>query len=233
MANDLDPKYYFEDLEDGAKQLIETLPFNLLSENATVIIAVSQEGVFFADKIAKALNVPMDILLTEPILAGNNSELAVAMISEIEEVVIHKALTDAFEIDDDYIYNEAKRKYEDEILTYVQKYRKGEPLRSLKGKYVVLVDECIETALTMMVSLKSVIAKEAKNIYIATPILEQSVYENLLSVSDSVFCPHKIQDYISIEYYYKNFEPLTFEEIETIVEAQIHTKKNEEIQGTL
>ena len=182
---------------------------------------MSEGGVYFADKIATTLNAQMDILLTEPILAPNNLELAIAMISETEEVVIHKALTDAFEINEDYVYSEAHRKYEEEVLSYVYKYRKGKDLVSLHGKYVVLADECIETGLTMMVALKSVIARGAKNIYIATPILDKVVYQNLLTVCDGVFCPHKIQDYISIEYYYKDFEPLTFEEIEEIVEAQM------------
>ncbi len=224
MPKDLDPNYYFKDREDASNQLIETLPVELLSQNETVVIGVSEGGVYFADKIAKKVNAQMDILLTEPILAPNNPELAIAMISETEEVVIHKALTDAFDINEDYVYAEAHRKYEEEVLSYVYKYRKGKDLVSLKGKYVILADECIETGLTMMVALKSVIEREAKNIYIATPILDRAVYQNLLTVCDGVFCPHKIQDYISIEYYYKNFEPLTFEEIEEIVEVQMNKK---------
>jgi len=226
MPNDLNHNYYFDDREDASRQLIEVLPLALLSEKDTVVIGVSEGGVFFANKIAKKLNAQMDILLTAPILAPNNPELVIAMISETEEVVIHKALTDAFEINEDYLYSEAQRKYEDEVLAYVYKYRKGKNLVSLKGKYVVLADECIETGLTMMVALKSVIARGAKNIYIASPILDKEVYQNLLTVCDGVFCPHKIQDYISIEYYYKNFAALTFEEIEALVE--VHMNKSHE-----
>ena len=193
------------------------LPEELLKKNETVVIGVSEEGVYFADQIAKAMAVQMDILLTEPILAPNNSELAIAMVSETEEVVMHKALIDAFEINEDYVYGEAHRKYEEEVLTYVYKYRKGKDLVSLEEKHVVLVDECIETGLTMMVALKSVIARGAKNIYIATPMLDQTVYQNLLTVCDGVFCPHKIKDYISIEYYYKEYERLKSEEILSII----------------
>jgi putative phosphoribosyl transferase len=149
------------------------------------------------------------------------------MISETEEVVMHKALVDAFNINEDFVYSEAHRKYEEDVLTYVYKYRKGKDLLSLEGKYVVLADECIETGLTMMVALKSVIARGAKNIYIATPILDTTVYQNLLTVCDGVFCPHKIQDYISIEYYYQNFEVLDFDEICAIVEAQEKNKITE------
>lgn len=220
MPSDSNPNAYFEDREDASKQLIETLPIELLSKNETVVIGVSEGGVYFVDQISKAIDAQMDILLTEPILAPNNPELVIAMVSETEEVVMHKALVDAFEINEDYVYGEAHRKYEEEVLSYVYKYRKGKDLISLQGKYVVLADECIETGLTMMVALKSVIARGAKNIYIATPILDKGVYENLLTVCDGVFCPHKIQDYISIEYYYKDFQRLNFEEISSMVNYQ-------------
>ncbi|HSR73941.1 MAG TPA: phosphoribosyltransferase family protein [Sulfurovum sp.] len=220
MPSDLSPNSYYENREDAARQLIEMLPAELLAKNETVVIGVSQEGVYFADQIATAMDVQMDILLTEPILAPNNPELAIAMVSETEEVVMHKVLIDAFEINEDYVYGEAHRKYEEEVLTYVYKYRKGKDLVPLQGKYVVLVDECIETGLTMMVALKSVIARGAKNIYIATPMLDQTVYQSLLTVCDRVFCPHKIRDYISIEYYYKKYERSDFEETLSIVNAQ-------------
>ena len=220
MPSDLNPNVYFEDREDASKQLIETLPIKLLSKNETVVIGVSEGGVYFADQISKAIDAQMDILLTEPILAPNNPDLVIAMVSETEEVVMHKALIDAFEINEDYVYGEAHRKYEEEVLSYVYKYRKGKDLISLEGKYVILADECIETGLTMMVALKSVIARGAKNIYIATPILDKGVYQSLLTVCDGVFCPHTIQDYISIEYYYKDFERLNFEEISSMVNNQ-------------
>ncbi len=232
MQSNSDHNIYFKDREDAVIELIDTLPLELLQENETVVIGVSKGGVYFADKIAKIVHSQMDILLTEAILAPNNSELAIAMISETEEVVMNKALIDSFGINEDYVYGEAQRKYDEEVLSYVYKYRKGKDLVSLTGKYVVLVDECVETGLTMMVALKSVIARGAKNIYIATPILDKSVYENLLNVCDGVFCPHKIQDYISIEYYYKNFDPLTFDDISEIIDSYEHRIKTEKAEET-
>jgi putative phosphoribosyl transferase len=228
MPSDLDRNVYFEDREDAAKQLIETLPLELLRENETVVIGVSEGGVYFADRIAQAIDAQMDILLTEPVVAPNNPEVTIAMVSETEEVVMHKALVDSFEINEDFVYNEAQRKYDEEVLGYVYRYRKGKDLVSLKGKYVILADECIETGLTMMVALKSVISREAKNIFIATPILDKSVYENLLAICDGVFCPHKIQDYISIEYYYRVFKQSDFEEILEIVASYEKHKKETE-----
>jgi len=218
MQSNSDHNTYFENREDAASQLISTLPTELFDDKDPVVIAVSEGGVYFADKIVKEKACEMDILLTEAILAPNNADLAIAMVSETEEVVMHKALIDSFGISEDYVYGEAQRKYDEEVLSYVYRYRKGKDILPLEGKYVVLVDECVETGLTMMVALKSVIARGAKDIYIATPILDRAVYENLLSVCDGVFCPHTIQDYISIEYYYKNFDPMSFEEISDILD---------------
>jgi len=226
MQDVSDRKVYFEDRKDAAGQLIETLPLELLGESETVVIGVSEDGVYLADQVARAAGVQMDILLTEPISAPNNPEVAIAMISETEEVVMHKALIDAFDIHEDFVYNEAQRKYDEEVLGYVYRYRKGKDLVSLKGKYVVLVDACIETGLTMMAALKSVINRGAKNIFIATPILDRSVYESLLSICDGVYCPHRIKDYISIEYYYRNFRDADFDEILNIM--AFHEKRQSE-----
>ncbi len=233
MSSGLDHNSYFVNRKDAVAKLIETLPLELLKDNETVIIGVSEGGVYFADQIAKMADAQMDILLTEAIVAPKNPELAIAMVSETEEVVMHKALIDSFGISEDYVYSEAQHTYEEEVLDYVYKYRKGKELLSLKGKYVVLVDECIETGLTMMVALKSVIAREAKNIYLATPILDKVVYENLLSVCDGVFCPYKVQDYISIEYYYKDFRRPDFEEISEIVKQQEKRSREKQIYKKL
>jgi len=226
MLQDLNSSAIFEDRSAAAKALIEVIPSTLFELSNTIIIGVSEGGVYFAEKISRAFGAEMDILLTEPIMAPNNAELAIAIVSETEDMVMNKALIDAFEIDEDYVYSEANRKYEETILSYVYRYRKGIPLQSLRGKHVILVDESIETGLTMTVSLKSMIEMGVKSIYVAAPVLDQTVYDNLLNLCDGVFCPNRIRDYISIEYYYERLEKLDFETLEKIIEENGITNIN-------
>ena len=207
----------YENREAAAKELVELIPKATFKASDTVVIGVSEAGVFFAEYISQALKADMNILLTEPIVAPNNNELVIAMVSETEDMVMHKPLIDSFGIDEDYIYGEASRQYEEAVLSHIYKYRKGIRLPDLKGKQIVLVDECIETGLTMMVALKSMIEMGVKSVYVAVPILDQSVYENLLALCDGVFCPHQIEHYISIEYYYKTPEELDFNNLENII----------------
>ncbi len=208
----------FENREDAVCQVIEQLSLNIsLMNNNIIVLGVSEGGTFFANELAKKLDAPMDILLTERIYSYLNSDLTIAIVGETEEIVIHRALTEAFDIPKDYIYNEAYSKYSNEILTYIKKYRQGDRLRSLEGKYVILTDECVETGLTMMAAVKTAISLGAKNIFIAVPVLDNFVYESLVTICDNIFCPHKIDDYISIEYYYKELKPFSFDEIKEIM----------------
>lgn len=214
----------FKNREEATEKLITELPLKIFNLDNIIVLGVSEGGVYFANKLAKKLGCPMDILLTEPIYSLVNPELIIAMVGETEEIVMHKALIDAFDISKDYIYSEAQRKYSENILGYIQKYRHGDSLQDLDEKYVILTDECVETGLTMMTAVKTAISLGAKNIFIATPILDQVVYENLVTVCDNIFCPHKIDDYIAREYYYESLEPFGFDDIKKIMKER---KNNE------
>jgi len=207
----------FKNREEAFNELLSEIPLELFTLDETIVLGVSEGGVYFAEELSKKLHCSMDILLTESIYSSVNKELVVAMVGETEEIVMHKALIDAFNIPIDYIYGEADTKYQKNILSYIHKYRKGKRLDRLDNKYVILVDECVETGLTMMTAVKTVISLGAKNIFIAVPILDNVVYKNLVTICDNIFCPHKVDDYIAIEYYYENVESFGFEKIEPIM----------------
>jgi len=203
----------FKNREEAFSQLVEEFPLSVFSLDETIILGVSEGGVYFAEQLSKKLNCRMDILLTESIYSKTNNKLVIGMVGETEEVVYHKALIDSFDISMDYVYAEADKKYHENILSYINKYRQGQTLEGLENKYVILVDECAETGLTMMTAVKTAISLGAKNIFIAVPILDNVVYNNLLTICDNLFCPHKIDDYVSIEYYYEEIIPFGFDEI--------------------
>ncbi len=208
---------YFKDREDAALQLYDSIPLEFFNNRDLLVVALSEGGVIVADIMAKKLKCGMDILLSESICAPNNPELSIAKVTETQDVLIHTALVDSFGIEEEFVYKEAKRVYEEKIISHLYKYRKGENLQSVKGKAVILVDECVETDFTAAVAVKSMVDLDAKNIYIATPVMDLSSYENLMQISDGVFYVHRIKDYISIEYYYENLEKPEFSELERIL----------------
>jgi len=229
MINILESNY-FKDREDASAQLVNSIDIKNFDASNTVVIGISEDGVYFADRLAREIDCMMDILLSEPIKAPNNEETTIAMISETKEVVMNKSLINAFDISEDFVYTTAQQRYDDSVVSYVYRYRKGEDILPLDGKDVILTDECVESGLTMMVSIKSVIQRGAKNVYIATPILDKSVYHNLLTVCDGVFCPHIIEHYISVEYYFEQFPPIEFKDIVKMIDFYANKRYNDTIQ---
>ena len=219
MPRNSDSKILFHDRFDAADQLIEAMPMESLKEQQVSVLAISEGAVPIADRVAQALGAPMDLFFSEPIPAPNNPDLPIARISETQTLVMHRALVEAFGIDEEYVYSEAKRRHDDAILSRIYRYRHGAPIRPVVDRVVVLVDACVETGLTALTAIKSMIEAGAQNVYIAVPILDASVRDNLITVCDGVYSPHTIQDYIAIDYYYDHLEPLTEETIERILQT--------------
>jgi putative phosphoribosyl transferase len=217
--------YIFKNREDALSKLIDILPINILPSDNTVVVGISNGGLYLANGLASFLDSKLDILLTEPILSEVNPDLAVAMIGESEEIVMNHTLIDVFDISKDYIYTQAYIKYEKEILKNIDRYRDGLVLDGLSNKFVVLVDESVETGLTMMTAIKTVIALGAKNVFIAVPILDNLVYKSLIEISDDIFCPNRVDNYISIECYYKNLEPFSSKEVGEIMQKRKKSKQ--------
>ena len=104
---------------DAAIKLRDVIPMQKLKEESWNIIGVSKGGLELGFNIRDRLSNKLDFIFSEAIMAPNNSECEVARVSESEEIVINEDLVSSFEIQYDYIYGEAHRKHEEEILTCV------------------------------------------------------------------------------------------------------------------
>ncbi|MBA1432301.1 MAG: phosphoribosyltransferase [Epsilonproteobacteria bacterium] len=211
-------KNMLDNREDAAKKLIDIMPMQKLKEEAWSIVAVSKGGLDLGRHIKGKLKNPLEILFLEAIMAPNNSECEVARVSETEEIVLNESLIEAFEIQYDYIYGEAHRKHEEDILSYIYRYRKGQPFPSMQNRVVLLVDEGSETGTKFMTALKTVLNQKPKAVYIAVPVLPKDVLEVLETFVDDIFFLYDIDDYVETDLYYKNLEIIDDEEIEKILE---------------
>ncbi|MDQ7067225.1 MAG: phosphoribosyltransferase family protein [Sulfurimonas sp.] len=206
------------DRKDAATKLLDVIPMNKLKEEEWDIVAVSRGGLEVAAGIKGKLPNNLEILFLEAIMAPNNPECEIARVSETEEIVINEALVSAFEIQYDYIYGEAHRKHEENILSRIYQYRKGKPFPSMKNRVVMLVDDGSESGSKFMTALKTILAQAPKAVYIAVPVLPSDVLETLEPFVDDIFFLHDIDDYVETALYYEHLEPMNDEQIEKILE---------------
>jgi putative phosphoribosyl transferase len=213
MSQDLDFSSYFKDSADASSQLIDILPQSRMQDDDWLIIATKLSAIPLANMISLKLNLNYDILFNEPIISPNNKECEIAIVSEIEEIVIDEALVNSFEINLDYIYGQARRLHEEKIMPKVYKFRKGELNNSLKDRNILFVDFGCETGFNIISCIKSAIKTGVKSVMYATPIMAKDVYESLELLTDEIFCVKKIENYVNVDFYYKKMQKVSQDDI--------------------
>jgi putative phosphoribosyl transferase len=223
MPTNLDSDtFLFLDREDAANELLDILPKEFMKKEDWILLALSSGSVKIVDIISKELDLDFDLLFMAAIYAPNNDECQIAKVSENEEIVIHQNLVDSFGISLDYIYGEAQRKYQDDLLDCQYRYRKSLGISNLKNRNVLLVDEGCETGLRAVCALKAVLALGAKKVSLATPVIAEDLYHNLDLKLDKIYTNHVIKDFIRVEYYYERLEELKKKEVKKILEKNVN-----------
>ncbi len=184
------------------------------------LVAVSTGGLELAYYVNKRLLLPLDILISASITAPHNPECEIARVCETEEMVIHEALCDSFDIQLDFVYGEATRKHEEVILPNMYKYRKGRHFESKKGKTVVIFDDGSETGLKLMLAIKAILSQKPKAVYVAVPVLPQEVLDAIEPLVDEIFFLKEIENFKETAYYYEKLESVNDETVENILKKE-------------
>ena len=198
----------FNDRYDALNKLLDIIPMKNLIKDNTLLIAISAGGLLFANEICKKTNLSLDFLFTEPIFAPKNPDCKIAIVSETMDIAINETLVNAFDISYDFIYGEAQRKYEEKILPDIYKYRKGENISSLNKKYILIIDEGIETGLSINIAIKSCIKKGVNGIMVAAPVISDDVTLFLDECADIVYSVYRPKHFVNTKHYFKNIEKI-------------------------
>ncbi|MDR2080961.1 MAG: sodium:proton antiporter [Campylobacteraceae bacterium] len=224
--------YMFASYEEAAAALLEILPVHQMEDEDWILMALSLASVPMANFISNNTGLSFDIMFSEPLFAPNNPECIIGVVSESEEIVTQNALIDSFGIKLDYIYGEAKRKYEESILKKIYKYRKGASLAELKGRGVLLLDIGCESGMRALASMKTAISEKAKSASFAVPVIAQNTAAMLESEVDGLFCLSRIANFVNTDFYYKSKEEdLNCEEILDILKSNKHYISFQKSQG--
>ncbi|MCG3686336.1 phosphoribosyltransferase [Aliarcobacter butzleri] len=209
-------KIFFKNREVAAYKLLDILPIDSMRLEDWTVIASSYGGFEIAKIVASSLNGKFDIMFSSKIYAPNNEDCEIAVVTEHEEVLIHDELLKSFEISLDYVYSKSKLIFEESIKERVNKFRKGKQIEALENKNVLIVDEGINTGLTIMACIKTAINLKAKSISVAVPVLPTLSISSIEAIADDLYFIKKLDHFVEIDFYYDSLEELSFEDIEKI-----------------
>jgi predicted phosphoribosyltransferase len=176
---------YFSDRVEAGKRLASAMR-DFDGKNG-IVLAIPRGGVVVGYEIAKALSLPLDVIIPRKIGAPDNPELAIGAMTEDGTIILDDNLITYIGVQRDYIKAESERQ-KHEIERRLKLYRQNEPYPSLKGLDVVIVDDGIATGSTMKAALASVKNRGASTVTVAVPVGPPSTIKELKKQADRVVC---------------------------------------------
>jgi putative phosphoribosyl transferase len=171
-----------------------------------IIFAIARGGVEVAYEVARALNVPMEVLVVRKLGSPQNSELGVGAISESGVVEIDSNALDSLGISREKIKS-VYRQEKKELSRRIRLYRQGKRLPSLLGKTVILIDDGLASGVTANAAITTLKSLNPRYLIFGVPI---AAYESTVSIGkrvDDLICIDSISGLRAISLYYHDFKP--------------------------
>jgi putative phosphoribosyl transferase len=200
----------FADRVDAGRRLVSAL--RSLVDKDAIVLAIPRGGVVVGYEVAKALDLPLDVIIPRKIGAPDNPELAIGAMTDDGTVLLDNKLVEYLRVSEDYIQKESETQNL-EIQRRLKLYRGEIPYHSLKNRDVILVDDGIATGSTMKAALASVRKKRAKTVVIAIPVGPPSTIRELEKEADRVVCLHTPESFYAIGQFYEDFTQTQDEEV--------------------
>jgi len=184
---------------------------------ADLVLGLPRGGVIVAAEVARALHLPLDVLLVRKIGHPWHREFAVGALGEDgvavldEEAIGPNALLRA-EL-------EAVIKEEKERLRSYQARFHPNGAPAFAGKTVLLVDDGLATGATMEAGVLSVRKQNARSIVVAAPVASAHAVERLARVADEVRVLKMDPNFEAVGQYYDAFAQTTDEEVLEVLKA--------------
>jgi putative phosphoribosyl transferase len=195
----------FKNRYDAAMRLIPLL--NKYKNEEGIVLAVPRGGVPIGYYIAKAYNLPLELLLTKKIGHPVNSELAIGAVSIDEQII-----DDRFNIPEAYIENETK-KIRESLKERNKKFMGNRKPLEVKNKIVIIVDDGIATGNTLLAAIQMMKQKKAKKIIIAVPVAPYETANKIKEQVDDFICLYAPEDFWGVGQFYDDFSQVSDEEV--------------------
>ena len=203
----------FHDRFDAGMQLADAL-VKYKNEKNVIVMVIPRGALQIGQILHEKLGLPLDIIVTKKISHPINMELAIGAVGPESEYVITES---AAEIDPAYIKDE-RRKLEQAIEKKYVRYRGRRKKPDLKDKTVIIVDDGIATASTMIAAIHVIRKQKAAKIVVAVPVGQTDTVAAIAREADEMICLMRPAVFYAVGQFYENFVQVEDEEAIAILE---------------
>jgi predicted phosphoribosyltransferase len=217
-----DRTYVFVDRADAGRRLARLLLDYQAQE--VHLFAIPAGGVPVAAQIARALQIPVDLVIVRKVQIPWTTEAGFGALNPAGEAIFNEELLRRLPLSPQEIDTQVKKTAATMRQREVR-LRGGRPYPDLAGRAVILVDDGLASGYTMRAAIRFLKAKGAGKIIVAVPTGSARTVQDLLPLADELICLN-VRGGLSfaVAEAYENWYDLTEEEVLKILDSLIPGK---------
>ena len=206
----------FRDRAEAGQMLAERL--SVADPGNTIVIALPRGGLPVAAEIAVRHGLPLDVALVRKVGVPRQPELALAAVSDGEEMtlVVNEDVASGLRMERSEIEALARRELP-ELARRRKLYCGDRPALPLEGRTAIVVDDGVATGATARLALRLIRRRGARRIVLALPVAPPETLADLGLEADQVVCLETPRHFISVGSYYRDFRQVSDGEVVRIL----------------
>ena len=203
----------FKDRKDAGRKLAAAL--QKYKDTDALVLAIPRGGVELGCEITLALHCSFSLLICRKLPYPNNPESGFGAMAEDGSLYINRlAASYVSESEIERIIQEQAREIERRIAIL----RNGQPLPSLKGRTVILVDDGIAMGSTMHAAVTLCRKQEAAKVIVAVPVASRQAIAEFSQLADEIIVLESPLDFHAVAQVYEHWYDVSDAEVLSLIE---------------
>ena len=210
----------FNDRRDAGRKLARKLSA-YANPSDVVVLALPRGGVPVAYEVALALNAPLDIFIVRKLGVPGHEELAMGAIATGGARIINQDIVRTFNIPQGLVEAVVKQELK-ELERRERAYRGDRPMREIRDRTVILIDDGLATGASMHAAIMGLRAKDPARIVVAVPTAARETCEAFKNKVDEIICATTPEPFYGVSRWYEDFSQTTDKEVQMLLEQASH-----------
>lgn len=169
-----------------------------------IVLGLPRGGVPVAFEVAKALRLPLDVMVVRKLRAPGQPELAIGAIASGDISVLNEDIAplvcDAVQLRAELLHQSQELQHRETF------YRNGRLPLDIKRRTVILVDDGAATGASMRAAIKAAKKTGATRVVAAIPVASKEALRQMRAEADEVVCALVPDVLMSVGEWYRDFE---------------------------
>jgi len=210
-----DEVHVFTDRAEAGRRLSEML--SGYKGRELIVLAIPSGGVPVGYEIARALMVPLDLIIVRKIQFPDNPEAGFGAVGPDGEVIFNESLLRRSRLAEEEI-NRQVEKTKKVVMARNELFREKRPFPEFTGRDVIIVDDGLASGFTMYEAVRFIKRRGAGKVVVAVPTAPERTVSMLLPEVDELYCLNiRRTPFFAVADAYKNWYDVSDEEVISIL----------------